>query len=150
MRNKIVNSFAEAVADIPDGSTIAFSTFGTASLATNLWEAIYNKDVNERMLSTLYKEATAEDRPHWTHLKQLKETGFSDTETWCLFACITEFVLPRLKRFKKINNGYPDGLTEKKWQTILSKMVFAFEWIIMNEEMTEEYIKLSDKKKRYG
>ena len=47
MKNKIFSSFDEAVADIFDGAIIAFSTFGTASQAVNLWEAIYNKDVKD-------------------------------------------------------------------------------------------------------
>ena len=82
------------------------------------------------------------------HLKQLKERGFSDDETWCLFAVIAEFVLPRLKRLKEINAGYPGGLTEKKWQTILSKMIFAFEWAIVEAEMTEDYMNLSEKERK--
>jgi 3-oxoacid CoA-transferase A subunit len=45
MKNKIFNSFEEAVADIFDGATIAFSTFGTVSQPMNLWEALYKKDV---------------------------------------------------------------------------------------------------------
>jgi 3-oxoacid CoA-transferase A subunit len=47
MKNKIFDSFEEAVADIFDGATIAFSTFGTASQAVNLWEAVYNSDVKD-------------------------------------------------------------------------------------------------------
>ena len=47
MKNKIFESFEEEVADIFDGAVIAFSTFGTASQALNLWEALYNKDVKD-------------------------------------------------------------------------------------------------------
>lgn len=47
MKNKIFDSFKEAVADIPDGAVIAFSTFGTASQAVNLWEAIYNREIKD-------------------------------------------------------------------------------------------------------
>ncbi len=47
MKDKIFGSFEEAVADIFDGATIAFSTFGTASQALNLWEALYNRDVKD-------------------------------------------------------------------------------------------------------
>ncbi len=47
MKNKIVDSFDEAVADVFDGAFIAFSTFGTASSAMNLWEAIYKKNVKD-------------------------------------------------------------------------------------------------------
>jgi 3-oxoacid CoA-transferase subunit A len=47
MKDKIYPGFDEAVADVFDGAFIAFSTFGTASQAMNLWEAIYNKDVKD-------------------------------------------------------------------------------------------------------
>ena len=47
MKDKIFKSFDEAVADVFDGAVIAFSTFGSASQALNLWEAIYNKDVRD-------------------------------------------------------------------------------------------------------
>jgi 3-oxoacid CoA-transferase subunit A len=47
MKNKIYESFDEAIADVFDGAIIASSTFGTASQAVNLWEALYNKDVKD-------------------------------------------------------------------------------------------------------
>jgi len=90
------------------------------------------------------------DKRYKKHVKQLKENGFSDAETWCLFAGISEFILPRLKRFKEINNGYPGDLTEAKWDKILDNMIFAFEWAVMDGEMTDEYMDLSDKKKEDG
>ena len=87
------------------------------------------------------------DKRYKRHLKELKETGFSDTETWSLYSCISEFILPRLKRFKEINAGYPSNLTEIKWNKILDKMIFSFEWTLEQDEMSEEYMSLSDKKK---
>ena len=45
MKTRILDSFDEAVADIFDGAIIAFSTFGLASQAMNIWEALYRKDV---------------------------------------------------------------------------------------------------------
>jgi 3-oxoacid CoA-transferase len=45
MKNKVFASFDDAIADIFDGAIIAHSTFGTASQATNLWEALSRKDV---------------------------------------------------------------------------------------------------------
>jgi 3-oxoacid CoA-transferase A subunit len=50
MKNKIYPGFEEAIADIGDGAVIAFSTFGTASQALNLWEALYNKEVKDLTL----------------------------------------------------------------------------------------------------
>jgi hypothetical protein len=88
------------------------------------------------------------DDRYESQLKQLKERGFSDTETWSLFTVIAEFVLPRLERFKEIKGGYPSDLTERKWNIILNKMIFAFEWAIMDGEMTKEYMDLSDKERK--
>lgn len=45
MKTRILDSFDEAIADVFDGAVIAFSTFGIASQAMNLWEALYRKDV---------------------------------------------------------------------------------------------------------
>jgi len=88
------------------------------------------------------------DKTYKKHLKQLKTQGFSDTELWCLNMCIAKFILPRLKRFKTVTIGYPATLSEKKWQIVLDKMIFSFEWVVTETTMTEEYMKLSDKKKK--
>jgi len=61
--------------------------------------------------------------------------GFSDDETWNLDDTISKFVLPRLKRFKEINNGYPHGMTWKQWNSKLNKMIKAFELIIEDNYM---------------
>jgi len=86
------------------------------------------------------------DKMYKKHLNQLKKQGFSDTELWSLDVCISKFILPRLKRFKTISGGYPANLSEKKWQKILDKIIFSFEWNIEENEMSEEYMKLSEKK----
>lgn len=67
MKNKIFEGFNEAVADIFDGAVIAFSTFGIASQALNLWEALYSKDAKDltvvgNMVMPV-KEATREEKP---------------------------------------------------------------------------------------
>lgn len=67
MKNKIYESFEAAVADIFDGAVIAFSTFGIASQALNLWEALYNKDVKDltvvgNMVMPV-REATRDEEP---------------------------------------------------------------------------------------
>jgi 3-oxoadipate CoA-transferase alpha subunit len=65
MKNKIFDSFEAATADIFNGATIAFSTFGTASQAINLWEALYKKDVKDLTVAgnmvMPVKEADEED-----------------------------------------------------------------------------------------
>lgn len=67
--------------------------------------------------------------------KWLKKHGkyvpYSDL--WNLDITIANFVLPRLKRFKKENIGYP-GIDEmdtpEKWDEALDKMILAFEYVI--------------------
>lgn len=70
-----------------------------------------------------------------TRKKWLKKQGLyvNPKETWNLDYTIAKFVLPRLKLFKKLNNGYPgrEGMeTEEKWDEALDKMIWSFEQII--------------------
>lgn len=81
-------------------------------------------------------------------LKQLKEDGFSDTETWSLYTTMAEFILPRLRRFKEITPAYPMGSSMEKWQEQLGEMIFAFEWTLAEDEMTEEYQALNEEDKK--
>lgn len=59
--------------------------------------------------------------------EQRKEVGFDDTETWSLTDTISGFIIPRLKRFKEVNNGVPHGQTEESWDITLDKMILSFE-----------------------
>ena len=61
--------------------------------------------------------------------KQRIERGFDDTETYNLFTTIAQFVLPRLKRFKEVNDSYPNKMTFEEWDEILDKMIQSFELI---------------------
>lgn len=82
------------------------------------------------------------DKRYSRYVKQLKTNGFSDTETWGLYSVITQFVLPRLIRFKEITCAYPTDLTSEQWNEILDKMIFAFQWI--EEDASDYYFKLSN------
>jgi len=82
------------------------------------------------------------DKRYAGHLKQLQTNGFSDAETWGLDAVISEFILPRLIRFKEVNNGIPYGLTSEHWDAILDQMIFSFEWNIHHED--EKYDVLTE------
>lgn len=55
--------------------------------------------------------------------------GFDDSETWTLFMTISNFVLPRLKRFRKITKSFPGDLSESEWNDVLDKMINSFELI---------------------
>jgi len=89
------------------------------------------------------------DQRYEKHLKRLKATGICDTEMWSLDATIAEFILPRLKRFKEVNNGYPSCFTEKKWNEILDKMIFAFEWAMEDVDISV-HADLSKKENKLG
>jgi hypothetical protein len=79
-----------------------------------------------------------------SHLRQLEERGFSDSETWCLFATIAEFVLPRLQSFKDITICHPASMTEKEWKKRLDKMIFAFQWALADAEGTKAYYRATE------
>lgn len=55
--------------------------------------------------------------------------GWTDKETWSLDYSLAQYIAPRLKRFKELNNGFPYGLSSEEWDGILDKMIFAFEFL---------------------
>lgn len=63
----------------------------------------------------------------WKHFWQRQNRGFDDTELWGLDDIITQFILPRLKAFREFNNTTPSEITVEEWNTILDKMIKAFE-----------------------
>jgi len=88
------------------------------------------------------------DKRYKKYVRYLKKTGVSFDETWSLDFAISEFILPRLKLFKEIHGGYPMGLTDEKWNGILDKMIFAFEWNMKETNMTDGYMEMSDEEKK--
>ncbi|MBQ7489799.1 MAG: hypothetical protein IJT51_04695 [Bacteroidales bacterium] len=75
-----------------------------------------NFSLNEEALSAKIK-----------YLRERLERGGDDTETWNLDVTVAKFILPRLKRFKEVNNGYPCELTPEGWDQVIEKMIYAFE-----------------------
>ena len=54
--------------------------------------------------------------------------GFDDTETWNLDITFCLFIVPRLKVFKELNDGYPARFSSKEeWDKILDDMIEGFE-----------------------
>lgn len=47
-------------------------------------------------------------------------------DTWSMDETLAHIVLPMLEQLKEKTHGYPNGLTEKKWDAILDEMIFAF------------------------
>ena len=67
--------------------------------------------------------------------KWLKKQGLyvNPKETWNLDITFAKYIIPRLKKFKKLNNGYPgigEMNTPEKWDEALDKMIQAFEYVI--------------------
>jgi hypothetical protein len=67
---------------------------------------------------------------------QKSKRGFGDGDLWDFYTTISSFILPRLKRYKKINACYPCSMTCKEWNEILDKMIIAFE-LCLDEEIKE-------------
>lgn len=73
--------------------------------------------------------------------KQLKKKGtyINPTELWNLDNTIAIFVLPRLKTFKKVSNGYPESAGSfDEWMRILDKMIAAFELLAEDVSILEK------------
>lgn len=70
--------------------------------------------------------------------KWLKKRGkyIDPKECWNLDRTIAEFVIPRLKVFKRDSDCYPDYGdvdSSEKWMEILDKMILGFEYILEND-----------------
>jgi len=73
------------------------------------------------------------------HFTQRRVRGFDDSETWNLDHNIAKFTLPRLKRFKDLNNGNPVDITWEQWQNDLDDMIYAMENTIkLSDDCTYE------------
>jgi hypothetical protein len=53
--------------------------------------------------------------------------GWDDSVTCNLDIELIEWLLPRLKRFKELNNGHPGNLSWKKWNNILDNIIYGLE-----------------------
>ena len=60
--------------------------------------------------------------------KQRKVRGFDDTELYDLDVTMASFILPRLRRFKKVSITYPCE-TPEEWDAKLDLMISAFSHI---------------------
>jgi hypothetical protein len=65
--------------------------------------------------------------------KQREDNGFDDTETWHLDKTLALFLIPRLERFIKVNNGFPGGETEESFNEKLNFILKSFKEYYYNE-----------------
>lgn len=60
--------------------------------------------------------------------EQRMTRGFDDTELWNLDITFCKFIVPRLKVFKELNDGYPARFNSiEEWNKILDEMIEGFE-----------------------
>lgn len=74
---------------------------------------------------------------YWRHWWQRRVRGWDDSDTWSLDLTMAKFILPRLKRYKEVNNGYPGNFTEESWDAVLDKMIFAME-VVKSDDFCSE------------
>ena len=70
---------------------------------------IIEKIIKAKYTNSKYKLSrpmyiTPADKRYDKNKKQLKQKGFSDSETWSLYNSIAEFIIPRLIRFKALSS----------------------------------------------
>ena len=70
-------------------------------------------------------------------LKKKKKLSITDSEIWGLNYTLAKYILPRLKRFKELYNSYSFELTGTKWEEILDKMIWSFDYIIKENDSNE-------------
>lgn len=61
-------------------------------------------------------------------------------DTWSMDYTLGLIILPMLKQLKATKHGYPVGLTEKKWDAILDKMIWSFEQVVTGYEDSQFWI----------
>lgn len=76
---------------------------------------------------------------------QRRFRGWDDSETWSMDYTFVEWIIPRLKRFKQLENGHPSDLSWETWQRILDDMIEGFEFYLKEDELTN-YEKREDGK----
>jgi hypothetical protein len=64
--------------------------------------------------------------------------GFGDNELWNFDTTIAKYIVPRLKRFKELQHGYPADLGEEEWCEILDQIIYSFELKLNDKEFDEK------------
>ena len=59
---------------------------------------------------------------------QRRTRGWDDRDTWNLDIAISEFVIPRLERFRELTICHPPDLTMEKWQDMMGDMIYGLKW----------------------
>jgi len=116
----------------------------------HLWSAILRNADEYLSPEMIYKRFVK-----WPYQRLTR--GFDDRELWSLYNTISEFVLPRLKAYKKTTHfyGYPaeleDGNTknpDEVWDNMLDEMIWAHEFVAANNGMDMPDYPWDDKERR--
>jgi len=82
-------------------------------LSPNIFEYLYDRSSDIRLW--------------FKHAWQRVFRGYDDSAYWSLHDYLTDIALPVLREYRDNKSGYPMGMTERRWNTVLNKMVVAFE-----------------------
>ena len=93
----------------------------------------------DKIRSRLPSKINSKLRPLWFFIQRL-ERGFDDSELWSLDATLCKFLLPRLKRFKKVTCVHPACLSQEEWNSILDEII----WLCEQYENNRFYARLDD------
>lgn len=96
----------------------------------------------------------------WFHSKKLSikdvyqriTKGYADSESWSLDSSTAKWILPRLKHLRNNFYGMPPNLelyktektkeyyslTEDEWRDILDKIIYAFEFVLNEDDILTE------------
>ena len=75
----------------------------------------------------------------WRPFKNLVfrcQNGYYKSDTWSLDYTLAKWILPRIKGFRKVNNGWPCDETDlncdtpEHWDATIDKMIAAFQGIV--------------------
>lgn len=104
------------------------------------WDKLKDKlwDISPRWLCILYTNL----RPtvlkcRLKRLYQRLTRGWDDSDTWSLDYTLYQWLLPRLKRFYELNNGYPNNKTAEEWDKELKHNISLLETLC--EDNYEEH-----------
>lgn len=53
---------------------------------------------------------------------------------------LAQYILPRLKLFRKTTHGYPPNMTWEQWEETLDKIILAFSYILQGKSENEKEI----------
>ena len=104
--------------------------------------------------SSFYNQSTDSNREKYN--KQRAKTGVGDDETFSLDKTVAVFILPRLKRYRELMNGFPAELTMEKWTEIVDELIWFFEQVDDGlcskglENSVEYYKRIEEAQKLFG